>query len=58
MSPRDVKMADVDRKVLGLGRAAEHVNHFETLAQLDEVAEVLERARSTAASRVHDVRRA
>ena len=54
---RHVQMPDRHGDILRLGRAAEHVNHLEALAQLHEIAEILERARATAAGRVHDVRR-
>ena len=52
-----LQMADIDRNILRLGRAAEHVNHLEALTQLDQVAEVLECSRAPPARRVHDIGR-
>ena len=57
LRPRHLQMADMHRYVLRFGRAAEHVNDFEALAQLDEIAKILERAGAPAARRVHDVGR-
>jgi hypothetical protein len=52
-----VQMANVHGNVLRLGGAAEHVDDLETLAQLDQVAEVLQRAGAPITGRVHDVGR-
>src|SRR6266478_3136650 len=54
---RDLEMTDVDGNVLRLGGPAEHVDHLEVLTQLDQIAEILERAGAPSAGRIHDVRR-
>ena len=54
---RHVQMPHRHRHVLRLGRATEHVDDFEALAQLHDVAEILERAGAATASGVHDIRR-
>ena len=54
---RDLEVADVHRYVLRLHAAPQHVDRLEALAQLHQVAKVLERAGAPAALDVHDVRR-
>ena len=54
---REFEVAQAHRNILRLGRAPEHVDDFEALAQLDQVAKVLERAGAAATRAVHDVRR-
>ena len=43
-------MAIVYRDILRFGRAAEHMDDFEALAQLHQVAEILERSGAPAAA--------
>ncbi len=57
LGARHLQVADVNRDVLRLGRAAEDVNDLEVLAQLDQIAEILERSRPPPARGVHDVGR-
>ena len=54
---RDLQVPCAYREVLRLGRSAQHVDDLEALAQLHQVAEILERAGTAAALAVHDVRR-
>ena len=52
-----LEVADVHRNVLRLDGAAEHLDHLETLAQLHQLAEIIERAGATAVLDVHDIGR-
>ena len=52
-----LQMAQVHGHVLRLDRPTQHLDHIEVLAQLHEVAEVLERTGAASAGGVHDVGR-
>src|ERR1019366_10694954 len=53
LGPRHLQMADMDRNVLRFGRTAENVDDLEALAQLDQIAKILECPGASAARRVH-----